>query len=89
MISVTCLEFSYTQAPKTMKSLVFGLFMSSVAVGNLFTALVNAIILNKDGSSWLSGADYYLFFAGAMFVTALVFIPVAILYKEKNHIHES
>ena len=89
MISVTCLEFSYTQAPKTMKSLVFGLFMSSVAVGNLFTALVNAIILNKDGTSWLSGADYYLFFAGAMFVTALVFIPVAILYKEKNHIHES
>ena len=89
MISVTCLEFSYTQAPKTMKSLVFGLFMSSVAIGNLFTALVNAIILNKDGTSWLSGADYYLFFAGAMFVTALVFIPVAILYKEKNHIHES
>ena len=71
MISVTCLEFSYTQAPKTMKSLVFGLFMSSVAVGNLFTALVNAIILNKDGTSWLSGADYYLFFAGAMFVTGL------------------
>ena len=89
MISVTCLELSYTQAPKTMKSLVFGLFMSSVAVGNLLTALVNAIILNKDGTSWLSGADYYLFFAGAMFLTALVFIPVAILYKEKNHIHES
>jgi len=89
MISVTCLEFSYTQAPKTMKSLVFGLFMSSVAIGNLFTALVNAIILNRDGTSWLSGADYYLFFAGVMFVTALAFIPVSIFYKEKNHIHES
>ena len=89
MISVTCLEFSYTQAPKTMKSLVFGLFMSSVAIGNLFTALVNAIILNRDGTSWLSGADYYLFFAGVMFVTALAFIPVSIFYKERNHIHDS
>ena len=62
MISVTCLEFSYTQAPKTMKSLVFGLFMASVAIGNLFTSLVNIFILNEDGSSKLEGPDYYLFF---------------------------
>jgi POT family proton-dependent oligopeptide transporter len=51
MISVTCLEFSYTQAPRTMKSLIFGLFMASVALGNLFTSLVNIFILNEDGSS--------------------------------------
>ena len=83
MISVTCLEFSYTQAPRTMKSLVFGLFMASVALGNLFTSVVNVFILNEDGTSRLDGPDYYLFFAGAMFFTALIYIPVAMKYREK------
>ena len=86
MISVTCLEFSYTQAPKTMKSLVFGLFMASVAMGNLFTSLVNVMILDTDGSSKLDGPSYYLFFAGVMLLTALVFIPISIAYKEKDYL---
>ena len=88
MISVTCLEFSYTQAPRSMKSLVFGLFMASVALGNLFTSLVNTVILNEDGTSKLEGESYYLFFAGAMFLTALLFVPVAMKYKEKTYLQE-
>ena len=71
-----------------MKSLVFGLFMASVALGNLFTSLVNVFILNEDGSSKLEGPSYYLFFAGAMFLTALLFVPVAMRYKEKTYLHE-
>ncbi len=46
-ISITCLEFSYTQAPRSMKSLVLGLFLMSVSLGNLFTAGVNHFILNQ------------------------------------------
>lgn len=88
MISVTCLEFSYTQAPRTMKSLVFGLSMASVALGNLFTSVVNVFILNDDGTSRLDGPDYYLFFAGAMFLTALIYIPVAMKYREKTYLHQ-
>jgi POT family proton-dependent oligopeptide transporter len=88
MISVTCLEFSYTQAPRSMKSLVFGLFMASVALGNLFTSLVNIFILNDDGSSKLAGPTYYLFFAGAMLVTAIIYVPVAMKYREKTYLHE-
>ncbi len=38
MVSITCLEFSYTQAPKTMKSFVMAFFMMSIAAGNLFTS---------------------------------------------------
>ena len=88
MISVTCLEFSYTQAPRTMKSLIFGLFMASVALGNLFTSLVNIFILNEDGSSKLEGPAYYLFFAGVMLFTAIIYIPVAMRYREKTYLHE-
>ena len=44
MISIVGLEFSYTQAPKHMKSLVMSLFLFSVFVGNSFTGLVNHFI---------------------------------------------
>ncbi len=88
MISITCLEFSYTQAPNRMKSLVMGLYFSSVAIGNWFTARVNAFIRNVDGTSKLQGADYYLFFAAAMLATATLFIFYAMRFKEQRHIQE-
>lgn len=44
MVSIVCLEFSYTQAPKAMKSWVMALFLFSVSLGNLFTAGVNHFI---------------------------------------------
>jgi len=87
-VSITCLEFSYTQAPKKMKSLVMSLFLLSVSIGNQFTALVNWFIQNPDGSSKLTGTNYYLFFAGLMFATAIIFIFVAMKYKEQTYIHD-
>ena len=88
LVSITALEFSYTQAPKRMKSLVMGAFLMSVAIGNFFTALVNFLIQNPDGTSKLDGPSYYLFFAGAMAVTSVLFVPVAIWYKERTYIQE-
>lgn len=44
MVSITCLEFSYTQAPRTMKSVIMALFLMSVSLGNFFTAGVNGFI---------------------------------------------
>ena len=87
-VSITCLEFSYTQAPKKMKSLIMACFLMSVAFGNVFVSFVNFFIINDDGSSKLEGADYYTFFSICMLVTAICFIPVAMLYKEKTHLQE-
>ena len=70
MVSITCLEFSYTQAPRECKSLVMALFLASVSMGNAFDALFNALIRRSDGSSRLSDVTYYLFFTAAMLVTA-------------------
>lgn len=86
MVSITCLEFSYRQAPNRMKSVVMSLFLFSVAFGNLFTALVNKFIQNEDGTSKLEGASYYWFFTLAMLVTAVLFIFVAMAYREKTYI---
>ena len=44
LVSIVALEFSYTQAPRTMKSMILGLFLAAVALGNLFTAGVNYYI---------------------------------------------
>jgi len=88
MVSITCLEFSYTQAPKTMKSFVMAFFMMSIAAGNLLTSAVNFIIRNEDGTSKLAGADYYWFFTLLMFATALLFTLVIRFYKGETYIHE-
>lgn len=84
MISITCLEFSYTQAPAKMKSFIMAFFMMSIAIGNLFTSAVNFFIENEDGSSKLAGADYYWFFTALMLVTATIFVFIARSYKERT-----
>jgi len=48
MVSITGLEFAYTQAPKKMKSVIMALFLMSVSLGNLFTAIVNNYIVIPD-----------------------------------------
>jgi len=88
MVSITCLEFSYTQAPKTMKSFVMAFFMLSISLGNLFTSAVNFFIQNPDGSSKLAGADYFIFFTLLMLVTAMLFVLVARYYRGETYIHE-
>jgi len=88
MISITCLEFSYTQATKKMKSFIMAVFLLSISLGNAFTAVVNAIIINEDGSSKLAGPSYYWFFTIAMLVTAILFIPVAKRYRVKDYIQD-
>ncbi|MBT5739247.1 MAG: MFS transporter [Planctomycetes bacterium] len=48
MVSITGLEFAYTQAPKRMKSVIMALFLMSVSLGNYFTAAVNHNIVVPD-----------------------------------------
>jgi POT family proton-dependent oligopeptide transporter len=45
LVSITALEFSYKQAPLRMKSFIMALFLLSTSVGNLFTAVVNDVMV--------------------------------------------
>lgn len=45
MVSIVALEFAYTQAPRTMKSLVMCFYLGAVALGNLGVAAVNHFIM--------------------------------------------
>src|SRR5204862_3286120 len=73
MVSVTHLEFAYTQAPRKMKSLVMCTYLGSIALGNVFTALVNYFIQNPDGTLKLQGAAYFFFFVIVMLVAAIIY----------------
>ena len=86
MVSITCLEFSYTQAPLKLKSMMMGLFLLSVSLGNGFTAFVNYWIQNPDGTVVLTGPNYYWFFAGVMFLVSCVFLFVVKRYREETHL---
>ncbi len=88
MVSITALEFAYTQAPKKMKSLIQSVELLAISLGNAFAAVVNNVITNEDGTSKLPGASYYWFFVIAMLLTGVIFIPVARWYKPKEYIQD-
>jgi len=86
LISITCLEFSYTQAPTHMKSLVMSVYLLSVSLGNLFTAAVNMATRDGSGHSTLAGEWYYWFFAGSMAVATLLLVPVLRWYRPREYL---
>ncbi|MCA9241819.1 MAG: POT family MFS transporter [Planctomycetales bacterium] len=86
MVSITMLEFFYTQSPRRMKSLVMAFCMLSISVGNVFTALVNRFIEQDDGTVLLPGASYYWFFVGAMVLSATAFAVWSQFYRGETFI---
>jgi len=77
LVSVTALEFAFSQAPKRMKSLVMGIWYVTIASGSILTAVVAA--LNR-----FQGVAYYGFFAGLMLAAAFAFALVARWYPERQ-----
>ncbi len=73
LVSVTGLEFSYTQAPRSMRSTIMSIWFLTVFLGNLLTFLVQFVKL--------SGAAYFGFFAALMLAAAFAFRLVARRYR--------
>jgi len=88
LVSITCLEFSYTQAPPQMKSFIMSLYLLSVSLGNLFTALVNTFSQDAAGNALLSGAAYYWFFCGCMAAATLLLLPVMWTYRTREYLQD-
>jgi POT family proton-dependent oligopeptide transporter len=88
MVSVTHLEFAYTQAPKKMKSLVMCTYLGAISLGNVFTAIVNVVIQNPDGTARLKGASYFFFFVVVLLITAVLFTFFARFYKGRTYIQD-
>ncbi|SRR5581483_10334215 len=79
LIYATGLEFSYLQAPQSVKSVIMSIFLATNSAGNLFTSAVNFFI-EKNGQRTLSEVNYYLFFTGLMLAAAVAFLFVSAHY---------
>jgi proton-dependent oligopeptide transporter, POT family len=78
LVSITGLEFAYSQAPKRMKSTVMGFWLLTVALGNVLVAL-----LARFASLKLE--NFFWVFAGLMAIAAVVFALRASVYKVRDY----
>ncbi|GGE71162.1 POT family proton-dependent oligopeptide transporter [Pedobacter psychrotolerans] len=84
LVSITGLEYAYTQASKSMKSTMIAIWLLTTALGNLFTALVNRSISNGGFFAQFKGADYYWFFIGLLGFFIVIYLFVSPRIKERQ-----
>jgi Dipeptide/tripeptide permease len=88
LVSITGLEYAYTQAPKSMKSTMSAIWLLTVAAGNLFDALINGNISEGGFFAHFTGASYYWLFVVICTVFLVVYLFVAPRLKERSYIEE-
>ena len=88
LVSITCLEYAYTQSPKSMKSTMTALYLLGVSVGNYFVSVVNGSIANNGFFAKYTGADYYWLFIGILAAFFLLYIAIAKRLPEKSYVNE-
>jgi proton-dependent oligopeptide transporter, POT family len=78
MISITGLEFAYSQAPNRMKSTIMGFWLLTVALGNTLVVIITKL---PD----MELLKFFWFFAGMMALAAVIFGLRASFYQYKDY----
>ena len=95
MVSITGLEFAYTQAPRSMKSTVMGFWLLTVTLGNVLVAALAGV--QKQMTAWVSSnvvpglsqeATFFWVFAALSGVAALIFGLRALVYVPRDFTQE-
>lgn len=89
LVSITCLEYAYTQSPPSMKSTMSALYLLGISVGNYFDSLVNGSIAGGGFFSKFEGARYYWLFVGILSVFIVLYLLIAKRLPEKNYVLEN
>ncbi len=84
MVSITGLEFAYTQAPRSMKSSIMSIWLLTVFFGNILTAYVSKL----EKVLPVASTSYFMFFAALMAVFAGIFWFMGTRYKVKNYMEK-
>jgi proton-dependent oligopeptide transporter, POT family len=86
LVSITGLQYAYTNSPISMKSTMSGIWFLVVALGNLFCATVESSRTDGGIFAGMSDTKFYWFFVGLIAVFLVVFMFVAPRLKERSYI---
>ena len=86
MVSITGLEFSYTQSPKSMKSVVMALWLFAVATGNVLIAKFHSWNALPNNQTKVTDLQFFTGCIWVMFATACLFVVVASFYKGRTYL---
>lgn len=89
LVSITCLEYAYTQSPKSMKSTMSALYLLGISAGNLFVSLVNGSIADGGFFSKFTGASYFWLFIGILAAFFVLYLLVAKRLPEKSYVESA
>jgi POT family proton-dependent oligopeptide transporter len=80
LISITGLEFAYTQAPRAMKGTLMSIWLITIALGNFVTAIISYI------NPFSGGVSEFFFYTVLMALLAVVFIWTATRYQGRDYL---
>jgi POT family proton-dependent oligopeptide transporter len=83
LVSATGLEFAYSQAPREMKGTIMSLWSLTVTVGNQLVSVVARLNVFEGAAGTL------FFYAGLIFVAAIVFAFIASRYQVRDYFQPS
>ena len=86
MVSITGLEYAYTQSPPSMKSTIMGCYLLMVTLGNVLVSMIQKNIEHGGFFAQFKGASFFWLFTGICAVTAVLFMLISPRIKEKNYI---
>lgn len=75
LVSITGLEYAYSQAPPSMKSTLMSFWLLTVATGNFFVSKINNNIEHGGMlKTMLNGANYYWFYIVLLLINSALFM---------------
>jgi POT family proton-dependent oligopeptide transporter len=88
LVSTTGLEFAYTQAAPSMKSMIMSFWLLTVAIGNLLVTTITQLGTTAGqagghGNESVTAGRFYLY-AGLTFGIAVLFTLVALRYRYRD-----
>ncbi|MEX0676321.1 MAG: hypothetical protein WD063_04560 [Pirellulales bacterium] len=80
LVSITGLEFAYTQAPRAMKSTIMSFWLLCVTMGNLLVAFLAPL------QKTIALSQFFWLFAALMAGAAIIFLVLARFYTGKSYL---
>ena len=81
LFSITTLQFSFTQAPESMKAVMMAIRMLTNAFGNVLDVVVIALLKDVFDSQ----VQFFFLFAGLMFLDMALMAWMATRYTYKDY----